>query len=27
MIRLVKPKLWEHRYLWFGIGLYLGKIL
>ena len=27
MIRLVKPKLWEHRYLWFGIGLYLGKLL
>jgi len=27
MIKLVKPKLWEHRYLWFGIGLYLGKIL
>ena len=27
MIRLVKPKLWEHRYLWFAVGLYLGKIL
>lgn len=27
MIKLVKPKLWEHRYLWFGVGLYLGKIL
>ena len=27
MIRLVKPRLWEHRYLWFGIGLYLGKLL
>ena len=27
MIRLVKPKLWEHRYIWFGIGLYLGKLL
>ena len=27
MIRLVKPKIWEHRYLWFAVGLYLGKIL
>ena len=27
MIRLVKPKLWEHRYLWFAIGIYLGKLL
>ena len=27
MIRLVKPKLWEHRYLWFGVGIYLGKLL
>ena len=27
MIKLVKPKLWEHRYLWFAVGLYLGKLL
>ena len=27
MIRLVKPKLWEHRYLWFVVGIYLGKLL
>ena len=27
MIKLVKPKLWEHRYLWFAIGIYLGKLL
>tara|TARA_B100001113_G_scaffold141713_1_gene116008 strand:+ start:81 stop:416 length:336 start_codon:yes stop_codon:yes gene_type:complete len=27
MIRLVKPKLWEHRYLWFAVGIYLGKLL
>ena len=27
MIKLVKPKLWENRYLWFGVGLYLGKLL
>ena len=27
MIKLVKPKLWEHRYLWFGVGLFIGKIL
>ena len=27
MIRLVKPRLWEHRYLWFAVGIYLGKIL
>ena len=27
MIKLVKPKIWEHRYLWFTIGIYLGKLL
>ena len=27
MIRLVKPRLWEHRYLWFVVGIYLGKLL
>ena len=27
MVRLVKPKLWEHRYLWFAVGIYLGKLL
>ena len=27
MIKLVKPKIWEHRYLWFAIGIYLGKLL
>ena len=27
MIKLVKPKIWEHRYLWFAVGLYLGKLL
>tara|TARA_R110002012_G_scaffold305056_1_gene508969 strand:- start:335 stop:718 length:384 start_codon:yes stop_codon:yes gene_type:complete len=27
MIRLVEPKLWEHRYLWFAVGIYLGKLL
>ena len=27
MIRLVKPKLWEHRYIWFAVGIYLGKLL
>jgi len=27
MIRLVKPKIWEHRYLWFAVGIYLGKLL
>ena len=27
MIKLVKPKLWEHRYLWFGVGFYLGSLL
>ena len=27
MIKLVKPKLWEHRYLWFSVGIYLGKLL
>ena len=27
MIKLVKPKLWEHRYIWFAIGIYLGKLL
>ena len=27
MIKLVKPKLWENRYLWFGVGFYLGSLL
>ena len=27
MIKLVKPKIWEHRYLWFVVGIYLGKLL
>ena len=27
MIKLVKPRIWEHRYLWFAIGIYLGKLL
>jgi len=27
MIKLVKPKLWENKYLWFGIGFYLGSLL
>ena len=27
MIKLVKPRIWEHRYLWFTIGIYLGKLL
>ena len=27
MIKLVKPKIWEHRYLWFAVGIYLGKLL
>ena len=27
MIKLVKPKLWEHRYIWFAVGIYLGKLL
>jgi len=27
MIRLIKPRLWEHRYLWFAVGIYLGKLL
>ena len=27
MIKLVKPKIWEHRYLWFAGGIYLGKLL
>ena len=27
MIRLVEPKIWEHRYLWFAVGIYLGKLL
>ena len=27
MIKLVKPKIWEHRYLWFGVGFYLGSLL
>ena len=27
MIKLVKPKLWENRYLWFGLGFYLGSLL
>ena len=26
MIKLVKPRIWEHRYLWFAIGIYLGKL-
>jgi len=27
MIKLVKPRIWEHRYLWFAVGIYLGKLL
>ena len=27
MIKLVKPKLWENRYIWFGFGFYLGSLL
>ena len=27
MIKLVKPKLWELRYIWFAVGIYLGKLL
>ena len=27
MIRLVKPRIWEHRYIWFALGIYLGKLL
>lgn len=27
MIKLVKPKIWEHRYIWFAVGIYLGKLL
>ena len=27
MIRLVKPRIWEHRYIWFAVGIYLGKLL
>ena len=27
MIKLVKPKLWENRYLWFGAGFFIGKVL
>ena len=27
MIKLVKPKLWETKYLWFGIAFYLGSLL
>ena len=27
MIKLVEPKIWEHRYLWFAVGIYLGKLL
>ena len=27
MIKLVKPKLWENRYLWFGVGFFIGKVL
>ena len=27
MIKLVKPRIWEHRYIWFAIGIYLGKLL
>ena len=27
MIKLVKPRIWDHRYLWFAVGIYLGKLL
>ena len=27
MIKLVKPKLWENRYIWFGVGFFIGKVL
>ena len=27
MIKLVKPRIWEHRYIWFAVGIYLGKLL
>ena len=27
MIKLVKPKIWEHRYLWLAVVIYLGKLL
>ena len=27
MIKLVKQKLWENKYLWFGVGFYLGSLL
>ena len=27
MIKLVKPKIWENRYIWFGVGFYLGSLL
>ena len=27
MIKLVKPKIWEHRYIWISVGIYLGKLL
>ena len=27
MIKLVKPKIWEHRYLWCAVGIYLGKLI
>ena len=27
MIKLVEPKIWEHRYHWFAVGIYLGKLL
>ena len=27
MIKLVKPKLWENRYIWCGVGFYLGSLL
>ena len=27
MIKLVKPKIWEHRYIWFAVGIYLGNLL
>ena len=27
MVKLIKPKWYEHKYLWFGVGLFIGKIL
>ena len=27
MIKLVKQKLWENRYIWFGVGFYLVSLL